>query len=83
MTVKRLKLWFDTVCTILVLAGVVFAFFGVDILPVERSVLLKWGSAIYGSLMMGWGTTLLLVGQVAFRRGDRELVRALAVGLSV
>jgi hypothetical protein len=83
MAGKRLKWWFDAVCTILVLAGVVFASFGLDILPVERSVLLKWGSGIYRSLMMGWGTTLLLTGQVAFRKGDRELVRALAVGLSV
>lgn len=65
------------------LAGVVFASFGLDILPVERSVLLKWGSAIYGSIMMGWGTTLLLAGQVAFRKGDRELLRALALGLAV
>jgi hypothetical protein len=53
--------------------------FGLDILPVER----KWGSGIYGSLIMGWGTTLLLASQVAFRKADRELVRALAVGLSV
>jgi protein-S-isoprenylcysteine O-methyltransferase Ste14 len=52
MAGKRLKWWFDAVCTILVLAGVVFASFGLDILPVERSVLLKWGSGIYRSLMM-------------------------------
>jgi hypothetical protein len=81
MAGNRLKWWFDAVCTILVPAGVVFASFGLDILPVERSVLLKWGSGIYRSLMMGWGTTLLLAGQVAFRKGDRELVRALACGV--
>ena len=37
---------------ILALAGVVFASFGLDMPPVERSVLLKWGSTIYGSIMM-------------------------------
>jgi hypothetical protein len=33
--------------------------------------------------MMGWGTTLFLVGRIAFRRGDRELMVATLCGLAV
>ena len=33
--------------------------------------------------MMGWGTTLFLVGRVAFRRNDVELLRAMLYGLFV
>lgn len=33
--------------------------------------------------MMGWGVTLLMVGRVAFSRGDAELMRILPYGLSI
>lgn len=33
--------------------------------------------------MMGWGTTLLLVGRVALRRHDTELAKSLLFGLAV
>lgn len=69
---------------ILVLWGVVFAVFGLGVLPVmNRAVLLAWESALYGAIMIGWGTTLFLVGRVALRRGDGELARSLAVGIAV
>lgn len=68
---------------ILVLWGVVFAFFGLGILPVDRSVLLPWQSAIYGAIMMGWGVTLLMVGRLAFRRDDAELMKILLTGLAI
>jgi len=61
----------------------VFAFFGLGVLPVDRRVLVSWESALYGALMMGWGTTLLLVGRAALRRNDAELTRALLVGIVV
>jgi hypothetical protein len=80
---KQSLIWFSSVSTILVIVGVVFAFFGLKILPVERTTLLPWQSAIYGAIMMGWGTTLLLVGRIAFRRNDTELMRALVYGLTV
>lgn len=83
MTSKLHGLWFGTMCVILVLAGVVFAFFGLSILPVERSVVLKWGSSLYGSIMVGWGTTLLLLRRFAFKQGGSELARAITWGLSV
>jgi len=33
--------------------------------------------------MLGWGVTLLAVGQIAFKRDDAELKRALLLGLAV
>ena len=56
MSTQHLTLWFSVVSTILVLWGIVFAFFGLGILPVHnKDVLLAWESAIYGAIMIGWG----------------------------
>ncbi len=35
------KVWFSIVSTMLILAGIVFAFLGLGILPVRRDVLLQ------------------------------------------
>jgi len=67
---------------ILVLWGAVFSFLGLGILPVDRRVLLSWESAMYGAIMIGWGTTLFLVGRVAFRREDAELMKFLLFGIA-
>ena len=75
--------WFSTVSIILVLAGIVFAFLGLRILPVHADVLLQWESAIYGAIMMGWGTTLFFVGRLAFRRNDPVVMKTLLYGLTV
>ena len=83
MNIKLLMVWFSVVSAILVLVGVVFAFFGLDILPVSKSVLLQWESAIYGAIMIGWGTTLFLAGRLAFRRNDLALMKILLFGLIV
>lgn len=83
MKPKQLGAWFSTVSIILVLFGVLYAFFGLDFLPVQRAVLLQWESALYGAIMMGWGTTLFLVGRLAFQRNDPELVKGLLYGLAV
>jgi hypothetical protein len=83
MNIKLLMVWFSVVSAILVLVGVVFAFFGLDILPVSKSVLLQWESAIYGAIMIGWGTTLFLAGRLAFRRNDAALMKILLFGLIV
>ncbi len=77
------KVWFSIVSLLLILAGIVFAFLGLGILPVQRGVLLQWESAIYGALMMGWGTTLFLVGRLAFQRKDPDLLKTLLYGLAV
>lgn len=83
MNPKRLMLWFSVISAILVLWGIVFAFFGLGILPVDRETLLPWESAIYGAIMMGWGTTLFLAGRIAFRRNDAELMKTILYGLFV
>ena len=82
MVAKRFLRWFSVISLILVLWGVVFTMFGLDVLPViNRAVLLQWESALYGAIMIGWGTTLFLVGRVVLRRGDRELARSLLLGI--
>lgn len=83
MSPRQLLTWFGSVSAILVIVGVVFAFFGLKILPVDRAILVPWQSAIYGAIMMGWGTTLLCVGRVAFRRNDSDLMKALIYGLLI
>ena len=84
MSEKTLLLWFSVISVILILWGVVFAMFGLDVLPIiNRAVLLQWESALYGAIMIGWGTTLFLVGRAALRRGDRKLARSLLLGIVV
>jgi hypothetical protein len=83
MSSRQWLWWFCAISVILVLWGVVFSFFGLGILPVDRGVLLSWESAIYGAIMIGWGTTLFLVGRVAFRRQDAELMKLLLFGIAV
>ncbi len=83
MSSKQWVWWFSAVSVILILWGIVFAFFGLGVLPVDRNVLLSWESAIYGAIMMGWGTTLLLIGRVALQRNDPELTKPLLLGLAV
>jgi len=80
--------WFRIVTVILILFGLLFVFFGLrvfsDLVPlVPHKTLLPWTSALYGSIMVGWGLTLFLVGRLAFRRQDRELKRALLAGLAL
>jgi hypothetical protein len=82
MSEKTLLLWFSVISVTLILWGVVFAAFGLDVLPIiNRAVLLRWESALYGAVMIGWGTTLLLVGRAALRRRDRKLARSLLLGI--
>jgi hypothetical protein len=76
-------IWFSTVSIILVLFGILYTFWGLGILPVQRDVLLQWESALYGAIMMGWGTTLFFVGRLAFQRNDPELMKSLLYGLTV
>lgn len=84
MNDRRWLTWFTLVAAIQALWGVVFAFFGLGVLPViDRAVLLRWESALYGSIMIGWGLTLILVGRLAFRRRDAALLRALLYGVIV
>jgi hypothetical protein len=82
MNTKILTIWFSTISVILVLWGFTFAFFGLGVLPVmNRRILLSWESALYGAIMMGWGVTLFMVGRIAFRRNDAELMKAFLCGI--
>jgi hypothetical protein len=88
-TIKNLKfllIWFGAVSIILVIAGTVFAFWGFGFFPssiLPRQSLLNWESSIYGALMIGWGTTLFLLGRLAFKRNDIELMKIMFYGLAV
>ncbi|HTH72679.1 MAG TPA: hypothetical protein VL737_04945 [Candidatus Pristimantibacillus sp.] len=88
MNKHKLSLWFRVVTIILIGFGLLYVFLGLKIFServalIPRSVLLDWESALYGAIMMGWGVTLLLVGRIAFKRDDKELKRALLIGLAV
>ncbi len=84
MNPKALMKWFSTISIILVLWGIVFTFFGLSVLPVaNKDVLLPWESALYGAIMMGWGITLFLIGRIAFRRNDTELMKAMLYGIII
>lgn len=80
-------MWFRIVTAILSLFGLFFVFFGLrvfsDVVPlIPHEVLLPWTSALYGTIMVGWGVTLFFVGHIAFRRKDPELKKALLAGLT-
>ena len=78
---NKLRIWFSTVSVILILFGILYCFWGLKILPVDKGVLLDWESAIYGAIMIGWGSTLFLIGRIAFRRQDIELMKVLLYGI--
>ena len=78
---NKLRIWFSTVSVILILFGILYCFIGLKILPVDKGVLLDWESAIYGAIMIGWGSTLFLIGRIAFRRLDIELMKVLLYGI--
>ena len=66
-------MWFLTATAILMLFGLFFIFSGLrvfsDAVPlIPHEVLLPWTSALYGTIMVGWGVTPFFVGHIAFRR---------------
>ena len=83
MKPERMLQWFSVVYIILGLFGILYAFLGLGILPVDRDVLLQWESALYGAIMIGWGITLFFVGRLAFQRNDPDLMKALLYGLTI
>lgn len=84
MSLGLLKIWFSIVSTIGVLWGIVFAFFGLGVLPVfNTDVLVPWGNGVYGATLIGLSATFFFVGRHAFRRKDADLMKALLYGLTV
>lgn len=83
MSSKFLVTWFSIISVILVLWGIVFTFFGLGIFSIIKgSVLLPWESALYGAIMIGWGLTIFLLGRIAFRRNDKDLMKVILYGLT-
>lgn len=83
---KLLLIWFSIVSAILIIAGAVFSIFGFTFFPTRilpREALLPWISGIYGSVLIGWGITLLLVGNAAFRMQNSSLMIALSIGIGL
>jgi hypothetical protein len=83
MNKNSYKTWFSIVSIILILFGILYCFAGLKILPVNRNVLLDWESDIYGAIMIGWGTTLFLIGKLAFSRPDKQLMKILLYGINL
>lgn len=82
MSPKSLILWFSIVSVIGVLWGIVFAFFGLGVLPVfNTDVLVPWGNGVYGATLIGLSATFFFVGRHAFRKNDTELMKALLYGI--
>lgn len=86
MNARASGIWFRVVTVILILFGAFFAFFGFRVFSdavslIPRDVLLPWTSALCGTIMIGWGVTLLF-GRVAFGRNDDQLKRALLAGIA-
>ena len=83
MKPERVLQWFSIFPIILVLFGILYAFFGLGTLPVDRAVFREWESDLYGAIMMGWGVTLFFVGRLAIQRNDSDLLKALLYGLTI
>ena len=85
----KLRIWFSADSIILILFGILYCLAGlkvfvkVGILPVDKDALLDWESALYVAIMIGWGTTLFLLGRLAFRRHDKELMSILLYGIII
>jgi hypothetical protein len=82
MSTKMLTLWFSIVSVIGVLWGIVFAFYGLGVLPLfNTEVLIPWGNGVYGSTLIGLSTTFFFVGRHAFRKSDTDLMKTLLYGI--
>jgi hypothetical protein len=64
--------------------GVVFAFFGLGIVPpFNGDALIPWGNGVYGSTLIGFSATLLLAGRHAFHTRDSKLMKILLYGVLI
>jgi uncharacterized membrane protein YfcA len=82
MSKKSLMLWFSLASVVGILWGVVFAFYGLGILPiVTPEALIPWGNGVYGATLIGLCATFFFAGRHAFRKNDTELMKALLYGL--
>jgi len=73
--------WFSILGIIGTIFGVVYAFFGLGILPVHREVLIPWSNGVYGATLLGFSVTILFAGRHAFRKNDVVLMKSLLFGI--
>lgn len=81
MSQKAYITWFSVLGVIGTLFGIVYAFFGLGILPVSREVLIPWGNGVYGATLIGFMVTVFFAGRHAFRKNDVGLMKALLFGI--
>jgi hypothetical protein len=82
MNMKTLKLWLSIFSIVGVLWGVVFAFFGLGVLPpFNTDVLIPWGNGLYGAVFIGFFVTVFFTGRHAFEKQDADLMRMLLYGI--
>jgi hypothetical protein len=81
MNQKNLVIWFSILGIIGTLFGIVYAFFGLGILPVSKEVLEPWGNGVYGATLIGLSVTIFFAGRHAFRENDSGLMKALLFGI--
>ena len=75
-------LWFSIMSIILIIVGLIFSVFGLNILPVvNQNVLLQWTSSIYGAVLVGWGISLFFIGRYAMQNKNFDLLRFILYGL--
>lgn len=78
--------WITIVGIIGILFGIFYAFFGLSGFPVyhelvSKEVIAPWSNGLYGSTFIGFSFLLLFVGRHAFRKNDKELMKALLFGI--
>ena len=71
------------VSIVLIGFGALYCILGLKILPVKQSVLIDWESAIYGSIMIGWGFTILMIGRIAFQKRETKLLKVILMGIGL
>lgn len=79
--------WMSAVGIIAVLFGVFYGLLGLKGLPVYQmlvpaNVYTDWANGLYGSMFIGFGVLVFFAGRHAFRKNDKELMKALLYGIS-
>lgn len=77
----------SAVGVIAVLFGMFYGLFGLNSLPVYQKfvpsdVYANWANGLYGSMFIGFGVLVFFVGRYAFKKNDRELMKALVYGIN-
>lgn len=86
MKQKYLILWITAAGLAGIIFGIFYTIFGLEGLPVYQKFVPKalfeeWSRGLYGSVFVGFGVLLLLIGRHAIQRQDKELAKILVVGI--